>query len=158
MGDSMEPLSARLARIGVCAPGVKWAEQFGTDCIKAYAAIQKEKYGGHALNHLGSRLILTLPVVERNDICSRLQEASDTLMYEIWGWRDSYDDALWRPHSCISEREDVIRALDLRKSEIYKGYTNKVCSILPIGLLEQLLRKFELLPKEERSKYRMGRY
>jgi hypothetical protein len=177
----METLAVRLARIGVCSSAVTWCVPFGTDIQTAYAAIQKEQYGGHALTHLATCLTYTLTTEKRDAICVKLLRAFDIHQSRIWEWRDRHDDTLariardWKiflRHNSNMSKEDVAikhadvkakvevvsRAAHLHKLEIYAEYTAEVCAILPVEIMEHMLRKFELLPKEWRSRHRMNRY
>lgn len=174
----METLSARLARIGGCASGVKWLEPFGSDARTAYDAIQKEQHGGDALSRLAGSLLHALPSADRKVIEKGLELARDAHTHRLLVERTPFDDAFcevshewddyrWQEHrppraefetkrtEMNAKAQEIVAAWETRKSEICAEYAVAVCAILPLELLLQLLRKFELLPREERHKYRM---
>lgn len=174
----METLSARIARIGGCASGVKWLAPFGFDAQAAYEAIQKEQHGGDAIARLALSLLHALPDAGRQVIEKGLELAKEAcasrLLVEQIPFDDAFcqvshawDDYRWqtpRPpraefeakHAEVEAKaQDIVASWKQRKAEIYAEHTAAVCALLPLDLLLQLLRQFELLPKEERHKYRM---
>lgn len=174
----METLSIRLARIGACKSGVKWLEPFGADAQAAYDAAQKDQHGGDAIVRLAGCLLHALPADDRKVIEKGIELARDASRKRLLAERDPLDDAFCRvshewddfrlqeprppqaefeaKHAEHEARAQAIAAAwQARKAEIYAEYTAAVCALLPLELLQQLLRKFELLPREERHKYRM---
>jgi hypothetical protein len=178
MSTTTETLSSRLARIGGCASGVKWLEPFGFDARAAYEAIQKEQHGGDAIARLAGCLLHALPDVDRQVIEKGLELARDARTHTCLVEREPFDDAFFqvsdawdsyrwqdpRPpraefeakHAEVEAKAQyIVASWQQRKAEICAEYTEAVCALLPLELLLQLLRQFELLPKEERHKYRM---